>query len=467
MAIAKTAKLVATLQGPAGPGFLRGRLPNGTNVNTFRTPGIWIIPTLGAAQSMIGLPVAWPGVLFIKADSSVSEIIVTQEFSTYRAGNEIDKAGIWDRLSAGTDAYSSWSRRPIDHGAAIGAFDLDTLSDGKIAVYGSNASTLVNGPPNAAPGIVCTWTASSFTVMKAQLYMEYGTNGRILFRGTANISGGMSQWKDLTATGGGGDAPLFGAGTPSEMRIQAFKDDYPLVTTGNKGAVVFRYDHGLKNLKSGIVPVHAAAGLPYYIALNSRNWDLAENAGTTQADARSWIASGLAEFGNHCADHTDKTTAAAIHDTVVKGREELEEQLQTVIHGFTVPGVGGGGFGGFTDGKMNAYSSTYMGEVLLANHAICSGNIGLTNRRKLDGVVRQGGRHYTWESATFTQVKEQIDLAVSEKRALTLMAHPSRFGTAGYFNAALLQQVIDYVKSLINSGMLANISYYQSHHAKL
>lgn len=467
MAIARTAKLVAELRGPAGPGFLRGKLPNGTNLNTFRTPGIWIIPTTADADTMIGLPVKWPGVVFIKNDVSASTIVCTQEFSTYRAGDAIENVGIWDRLAAGDSAFASWSRRPIDHGAATGSFDLDRLPEGKIAIYGPNNTTIVNGPPNAQPGLVVTFTVSSFTVMKAQLYMEYGTNGRILFRATSNVNGGMSTWRDLTAAGGGGAAPLVGVGTPSEMRIQAFKDAYPLASSGNKGVVVFRYDHGLANFKSGILPIHQAANMPFYIAMNSRNWDFAENAGATQADARAWIASGLAEFGNHCADHTDKVTIETIFDTVVRGREELEEQLQTIIHGFTVPGVGGTGFGGFTDGKLNAYSSTWMGEVVLANHAIASGNIGATARRTLDGVVRQGSRHYTWESGTFADIKTQIDLAVSEKKALTLMAHPSFLGTAGKFDTALVQQVVTYVNDLITAGSLAPMSYYQSHHATL
>lgn len=466
MPIARTAKLVAELKGPAGPGFLKGILPNGTNVNAFRTPGIWIIPTMESAESMVGLPEVFPGVLVIDGDPDVSTILCKQTYSTYRTGGLPFKAGIWDRLSAGAGLFGSWSRNAVEHGNAVAGTDLNDLTEGKLSIPGPINTQIINGPPDAGPGMVIHWTTRNFATMKAQMYFEYGPEGRLLYRCTRNVAGDYGPWRDAFAGGGGGAAPLFGAGTPNEMRIQAFKDAYPLATTGGKGVVVFRYDHGLTKFKSGILAAHVAAGIPYYIAMNSRNWGLAENSGATQADARAWLASGLAEFGNHCADHTDKTTAAGIHDTVVGGRQELETQLQTTIHGFTVPGVGGAGLGGFGAGTLDSYSSTYAGEVILANHAVCSGNIGSTQRR-LDGQLRQGGKHYTWESATFSQVKAEIDAAVSGKTALTLMAHPSFLGDSGKFNTALVSQVVTYVKDLITAGSLAPMSYYQSHHAKL
>lgn len=64
-------------------------------------------------------------------------------------------------------------------------------------------------------------------------------------------------------------------------------------------------------------------------------------------------------------------------------------------------------------------------------------------------------------------LKAQIDAAVSAKTALTLMAHPRDLGVIGYFEDALAQQPITYVKRLIDAGQLANISYCQSHHAAL
>lgn len=252
----------------------------------------------------------------------------------------------------------------------------------------------------------------------------------------------------------------------NEARMQAYLDAYPLTTTGDKGAVVFRYDHGLTDIKSTLLPLHQARGIPFYIAINSRTWNIGENSGATKEDVRNWLASGLVEIGNHTADHLDHSTPEELCDTIVNGRKELEAQLGTVVHGFTVPGVSGTGLGGFWGGTQNSFSTTLAGPLVLNNHAVTSGAIGPTFR-PMDGDVRQGGEHYTWERATFDEVKAQIDEAIATKTAITIMAHPRNLNHTGYWTPALATQVLDYVESKIASGELASITYYQSLHAKL
>lgn len=292
---------------------------------------------------------------------------------------------------------------------------------------------------------------------KIQEYRQL--NGRIVRRVRDT-----SVWGEWEA----GDGTLISTPPPSashEMRVQAFKDDYPLVSTEGKGVVVLRFDHGLTNFKSTIWPLLQQHQVKAYIAMNSRLWGIGENSGATQADAQAWIASGLVEFGNHTADHVDRNTAGGIYDTIVNGRRELETQLGTVIHGFTVPGLSEfDQLEGFGAGTNTSYSNTYAGGLILANHAIASGSVGYVNRT-LDGQVRQGGRHFTWESATWTYIKSLIDQAVTNQTAITLMAHPREMGREGYFDAALLEQVIEYIRERIDAGDLADISYYQSHHA--
>lgn len=250
-----------------------------------------------------------------------------------------------------------------------------------------------------------------------------------------------------------------------EARVQAFKDDYPLVKTGGKGAVVFRYDHGLRNLREHLLPLHQETGIPFYVAMNSRLWSDDENYTVSYLDVRRWLDSGIAEFGNHTADHKDRTSRAWIWESIVEGRKELEDQLWRTIHGFTVPGVVGfNKFEGFGSGTLDTYTETYAGGLILANHAVCSGTIGSIHR-PLDGVLRIGTRHYTWEKASWTDIKTQIDRAVTTSTAMTIMAHPRNLGRTGYYDTALARRVIDYVAGLISHGQLANISYYQSHHA--
>lgn len=352
--------------------------------------------------------------------------------------------------------------------SAVGSthnWDTDYTPGNKFTGGVENVEGQVGLAEKVPSNVIVGGSGTQFSATQIQIPVAGGL--RFWVRAKLNSST-WTPWVDLAASGGGsGAAPMFGAGTPNQLRIQAFQDDYPLVSTGNKGCVVFRYDHGLTNFKSTLKAMHDTAGIPYYIAMNSRLWGEPENSGATQADAKAWIASGLAEFGNHTADHKDRDTAEGIWDTVVNGRTELEAQLGTIIHGFTVPGVTEfDKFGGFDTGSLDSYSGTYMGEVVLANHAICSGAVG-SAQRPLDGQIAQGGRHYTWQSQGFANIKAQIDSAIANKTALTLMAHPSVMGGVGMFDAALAQQVIDYVKSKIDSGDLANLSYYQSHHAAL
>lgn len=281
----------------------------------------------------------------------------------------------------------------------------------------------------------------------------------------------------LEAAGGGSSGPPVNAlATGSrDMRLQLFRDAYPLKSTGGKGCVVFRYDHGLTNFKSTLLPIHQQYGIVPYVAMNSRNWGLAENSGATQSEAKTWNV----EWGNHTSDHNDKTGIQDVWDTIVNGRIELEQQLGRTVHGFTVPGLPGADgnsyskLDGFAEGYAAGYSNSYAGSLVLAHHAICSGVIGPQHRvipRVNDGSIPIGMRHYGWESRAWEGtdgIKALIDQAVSTKTALTLMQHPRTMNAAGYWTPALAEQVISYVRQLIDTGDLANVSYMQSHRVQL
>lgn len=372
------------------------------------------------------------------------------------------------RVMLSTSTWSPW--RPVDSargGLIAENTDMNDLSGydwvGEYYVPTTAvAESLSNYPTPSKPAIVKIMSGPHGYRYTTQTVIEWGESPTIYWRAMASAST-WTPW--MTIGGGGTETPP--VGDSHTIREQLFKDDYPLASTGGKGVIAFRYDHGLTNIKSTILPIHQAHDVPLYIAMNSRNWDIDENNGATQADARDWIASGLVEFGNHSADHADRNTNAGIYDTIVNGRKELEAQLEIPIHGYTVPGLSGyNEFEGFGTGSLDAYSETYAGGLILANHGIVSGQYG-QQYRTLDGVVRQGGRHWTWEKEQWPSIKARIDQAVSTKTALTIMVHPRYMGLDGYYDAALVEQVVAYVRSLIDNGDLARMSYYQSLHAEL
>lgn len=369
----------------------------------------------------------------------------------------------WAQVATKPDVDAVAFPRP---GIAAGT-DLNTIyTPGTYRLGASAVATATNLPPSAVAspiGILIVGGGRDSLTWGTQFYAVHGTP-ELWWRSTQNTSGAWNAWVRIAPASTATSA--LPAGTPNEMRLQAFRDAYPLTSTGGKGAVVFRYDHGLTNIKTTLLAMHQARDIPLYIAMNSRNWASAENSGATQQDVKDWIATSLVEIGNHGADHNDHSDPAGLFDTIVNGRKELEAQLDVTVHGFTVPGVGGTGLGGFGAGTLNTFSETLAGSLILANHAVSSGAIG-SQRRPLDGVIRQGRAHYTFEARTFSEVQTQIDQAITTKTALTLFAHPMYLNVAGYWTTALAEQVLDYVAAKIASGDLAPMSYYQSLHASL
>lgn len=374
--------------------------------------------------------------------------------------NATKLAGLYDDLIA-RDIAGDWVRgKPtvtdLDAITAPGAYGLP-------APFPAGWTGLPADVTTASVLVVHKGTRAASSWLMAQELFQYGATPARWWR-SRRTSAAWNPWQRLGNTNAGAEFALDQFPAGHALRLQAFHDAYPLTSTAGKGVVCFRYDHGLTNFKAHLLPLHQARSIPAYIAMNSRLWTDPQNAGATQADARAWLASGLVQFGNHTADHQDKDTPADIFDTIVNGRRELEAQLNTTIHGFTVPGVTGlGGLGGFDGGTLDGYTHTYAGATALAAHGIVSGRGG-SAYRPLDGITRQRSAHLTWEAQTYTTVKGWIDTAIATKTALTIMAHPRLLNT-GTFTTALAAQVLDYVAAKIASGQLANLSYYHSHHA--
>ena len=463
---------------PGGVAWKKGAL-TGTpaTIDAMRTSaddGVYRVETHAAATAL-GLPEPAPGVLTVQWMSGSASAIATQtwEIRTPAGVRRYSRS-----INAGTTVWTSWDRDTFTK-ATLSNVNLDTLvKPGIYRVAASSRSTVTGLPPTtvASPvGILeVINTDETSASWPAHRYHILGSSPETWYRMASNVGPTWNAWvRTFPAPAGGGsgdgstDTVVRGMGTPNELRLQAFRDAYPLASTGGKGVVVFRWDHGLTYLKETLLALHQQYGIPFYVAMNSRRWGITENAGATQADVKAWIQSGLCEIGNHTATHEDTADRAAIFDTIVNGRRELEDQLGITVHGFTVPGVAGTGLGGFYSGSLRQFTETYAGEVILANHAVSSGVVSGPHR-KLDGVIRQGFDAYPWERAVWADIKAQIDAAIANKTALTLMAHPRVMNYPdGYFTPALAEQVIAYVTDRIAAGQLAPMSYYQSLHATL
>ena len=470
-------------------GYDRGVMPADFDVFTINEPGVWFINASNWAsiQNLPPIPNAPHKVGVLVADAT--ETIKSFTFTLHGSNPQI-----WSTTSDTTTTMNPWRRideRPTtDRGEIPQGANVDDFRGpdwaGSWNISGSATSQAMTGttPPGTTgwlPGqFLVRGSGGGPTNLSSQIYIPYSSSGepgmryffRTIQRYAQSGSEAWTPWIDLangTSNGTPSDLPVNSLAIGGRsIRLQMFKDEYPLVSTGGLGAVVFRYDHGLTNFKNVLLPLHQQYDIVPYIAMNSRNWDLDENSGATPAEASTWNV----EWGNHTSDHQDKTGIYDVWDTIVNGRIELEDQVGKTVHGFTVPGLPGSNgklyekLDGFGVGYASGYSNSYAGSLILNHHAICSGVIG-SAYRPLDGEIRIGMRHSGWENKTFTEVKSLIDEAISSKTALTLMQHPRTMGLPGYWTPELADQVIGYVREQIDAGNLANISYYQSHHAQL
>lgn len=473
---------LADLKGQKGDlgTWLQGLLPDNTDLNnvTLTThTGLWYIGNTASVLTMTNLPpgvVTGPGTLVVERGPA-SYGYTTQTYTVMGTGPQ----RWWRQMLTGT-TWSAWKR--LDNGASVLAdgTDLNTLTgyNGAGQYYIPNeatATTLVNKPAGAANRasylVVRSGNASGSSYTE-QVYTVLQTTPSRWWR-TLISAGVWSEWERID---GAGYFVLDSGhyGTPNAYLIDEFKARHPLVSTGGKGAVMFRFDHGLTYIKSTLMPMLNSGGRNWkcLIAMNSRNWAKAENSGATQADATAWIDAGH-EFANHTADgnatgtHKDLDTKAAIWDGIVVGKQELEAQLGRPVEHFIIPGTTNGMGGLSTGASMSILSSTYAGSVAMAFHPVVSGSFPNTRFRALDGRIKQGAQHYTIEDQTVAAIKAQIDIAASTKTALQLMLHPRNIDQPGYLTTANLTEIFAYIDTKVAAGQLVVLGTSESHRATL
>lgn len=466
MALASKVVLVADLKGPKGdrglqgPSWNKGLLPNGTNFSTFRTPGLWIVPSVAAAETMYNMPVVYPGIFIVSADDA-SSVLCRQEFSTYSPVNDPYMAATYKRLSTGSSTFDSWTREPVDFGNAREGEDLDLLPEGKIGCPAPNHLTIVNAPVGVGPGFVETKTVVGFPVMKVQFWYEYG--GRIFARNSNSFTT-YGGWNDLTG-GGSGGSPDYSVANPfaNEQRKQWFvRRRGGFVGTGGKAVVAIRVDHGAVNMRDLILEQLNSRNLPFGMCLNpgSNRMAMAENAGVTWSDYQNWCAVKGMEVWNHGMSHGDATTTAGLVKEIVESRELLEANIpNAVCEGWMVPGVGGTNYGGQSStNEVGSFFDYEAGRIILSSHAVASGH-GASAVRPQTGMIIDGQAHLGLDSVTnSTNTLNTIRNAQDVGGAVQLFIHPSLVNTPGYTTPAVLNQVWDFLASERDAGRLIILS---------
>lgn len=446
---------------------------SGTNLDTLRTVQTYRVDSAGQAAGLINAPSSRPATL--KVDATTGGLISQVWTDLYGADNAVYKR---TTISLGTaptpHPFGPWGvvhktgqGRPT---LLIDSTDLDTLRDDDdwLSSTISKSRTLINAPTDR-PFTLKVQNNGSGSVSQVAVEL-YNTAGPKMFhRATGNLDTQpypFGAWVELGAPASAASLPLgWESGAANAILVQDFTRRYGgRKKTGGKGAVAFRFDHGLNNYVSMLLPLMQAREFKHSQVLSSAGWDIAENNAVTRVDVNTLAASGILEVWNHGGmNHSDADTSAKLVTAIVDGLAALRADLPAAkIDGWAVPGVTGTLYMGFNGGiTPDKFYATEAGRLILANHAVSTGGIAGTYQRILDGTVRQGQHQYTLDERTVAQAKAEVDLAIANGTGLQFMLHPSVVGTAGRMSLADFTAVLDYVKTKEAAGDLLVLSPYE------
>lgn len=333
----------------------------------------------------------------------------------------------------------------------------------------ANAGTITGLPPGTSGQAFNLLVLGSVTRVSTQIYFPYGFYSTTpMIRFVANISD--NSWTPWAPLGGTPPTPDESDGTEGawgahEAQVARFIAAMGgPIDTGGKAAVAIRFDHGLANFKSKILPLTQARGFKVAQAYNPGNWHYPENTGVTASELNSWVAAGDVEIWNHSATHAPADTDATLYTQIVEGLAQIEAELPAAagnVWGWNPPGVSSGTYGGYDGGKTPAGWNTYAGRLILAHHAVASGSLIGTQLHPLDGAPRAGLARYQMDSLTPATIKAKIDEAVAAGKGLQLMMHPSQIDLSGMLTTAGFTEVLDYLVTLQDAGDLVVLSPYQ------
>lgn len=413
--------------------------------------GTYPIPTLSVAQ---GLNLPSPG---------------TGSLTVVWMGSDTITAQIWHNTSANylytrtfiNGSWSTWNNNDYVRGPLSGTDNADDFNSDEYSGSWRRSYTSTPGFPTDALGILqvvpslygCT-----------QLFYEHASTAGVYVR--TYVAGG--SWQAWSKLGSAAESAV----TSQEVGLtnQLLKEDFSRrhggrVPTGGKGAIAFRFDHGLTNFAATIMPMLQARGIVASQALNSRTWDTAENNGATPELVNSWVAVGELEVWNHGATHTDPTTFEDLETEVITSLHELRAQLPDAqIDGWITPGVTSNGEPFLGMGAVNSVERLYnsvAGRMFLQHHAVVNGHVTGSVYRPLDGMIRQGQTYSTIDKLSLSSFQAQVDQAAATKRGIGFMMHPFYLDRPDYISTATLEAMLDYAVAKQDAGEIVILSPYQ------
>ena len=443
-------------------GFVRGRgvLPNGADLNAYRNAtdvGVW---ELSQSSTYSNCPLA---------PNSAGLLIVHQQRSI--ANQRVIKSGFpesWERSSASSSLWNSWAGLS-DTQLAQGTNLDDLRASNEYLIRNTiDANTMLGAwPAGIAKSAARISVRATSTGLVFQQMQTYGDDPRLLIRSTKATTPTpypFSDWKDATAPQPAPQAAVVAphAGVANALLLQDFTRRRPVIKTGGKPVVTLRFDHGLTNFNTQVVPHLKRLGLKAAICLNAGDWSRTENTGVTKEMVNRWVAEGWLEIWNHSLNHVaPPADPVALEQQIKGGLDQLRLDLPAAtIDGYMPPGSSGDTTGFDGGATIESWWNTAPGRMILQHHAVASGYITGTAYRVLDGHPRQGQGHYTVDGMSLVDMKARTTAAYSQKRGVQFMLHPSLLDTTEKITSADYVAFLEWVAAERDAGRLVVLGAY-------
>ena len=440
----------------------RGRIPDGTNIDNLRSPGIYAIAGSGHSVTLTNLP---PGVgtgsihVFDSGQGSgkmQSQIVY---------GNA--RSGTWFREAMDTSgSWSAWVPLGWDRGDIRSYADLDTYTvSGKYGTSGARVDTLVNAPPldGAASFEVFSSKSTDGVTHITQVAYVAGPSGSIFVRNTIDDNKTFGPWVDII--GGGNN---FWA--QHSLRVSEFtRRRGGVLGTYGYGAVAFRFDHNWDDFikPGGIAELMEKYNMVGSMAVPAQEFDPEYHNYSTSGSfstMQKWALDHGMEIMSHSYTHGDAQSTGDLVREIQDSRKELEAKMPNIkvdlwAQPGTVPPTGKETYGGMGPIQTIEQMANYRaGQLLLGNYAVVGGHMD-GYYRELNGIVDQGLVHVTIEKdLTSENAISILNQASRTGTGVVMMMHPNVIGTADRMSMEVLEQVFKHVANLRAQGKIQNIT---------
>lgn len=427
--------------GEGGSDIFRGVVESGTDVNTLRAPGIYSVPTVAVAGTLVNFPTKRAAIIEVwtnDGSAMTSQRVVAMVSQT-------QPAEVYDRatLSSLNTNWGPWSSPEWIKGKLEGTADAPLDVD-KYRVPGAWAITSrnnVTGLPGTGMGVLEVVANQAYS-LSLQRFTERVANDdvRVWHRYSILVGGWAGiEWSLLAppSSGGGGEGSSHTADVQvsdhaSRVEIAASRRGGS-IGTGGKPVFMWRFDHWLVAFRDKILPILREFDLPATLNVNYDNLSNEQNGGgsITWSDVQAWNQYDGVEIANHGSTHTNASTMDSIYHEVVEGRRNLEAAMPRVAvetwqeHGSAyliasdLPGDTGLDLGR----EPKNFFESYAGRLVLAEHAVVEGKNG-SFYPPLTGRPQIGQSHYSMDRQTASEAIATIQYAQSVGRGLTGYTHP-------------------------------------------